>query len=177
MKQKKCSPEEPEGKQGFSEADLEALKNHQLFEQGKIPKKNKKDLASGTKTDPMQPEGSLDNLKKKKPDLQKGNDVEDPTIDPLRIFIGGFPRCSPVEERATALRERFEQFGKITEVEVPLDSKKQAMGMAFVGYKHEKAVAKAMSQDGTELLGTTMTVKPAFVPRKKRKTSEADAAN
>merc|ERR1712008_573848 len=146
------SPEVPEGKRGVSEADLEVMKSHKLFEQGVMPPKiaKKKQQSEIKKTD------------------RKGEDVEHPAIDRLRIFIGGFPRCTPREERVTAVRERFERFGELTEVEVPLDSKKQCMGMAFVSYTNEKAVAKAMSQSGTELLGVTIEVKPAFVPRKKK---------
>jgi len=162
--------EEPEGQQGFSKGDLEALKSHKLFEQGVMPNKTKKDaLSDRKKTDLTQLEGSLDKLNKQQPDLRKGKDVDHPTIDPQRIFIAGFPRCTPHRERVTAVREQFEQFGEITEVEVPLDSKAQCMGIAFVGYTNKAAAAKAMSQSGTELLGVTIEVKPAFVPRKKRK--------
>jgi len=170
------SLQEPQVKQGFTEADLEVMKNHKLFEKGKQAQQHRRqqqqpsaDANEQTAVTPKLTRGERRKERNRK--KREAKDLEHPTIDPLRLFVGGFPRCAPREEREKAVRARFEKFGELTEVDVPLDTKKQCMGMAFVSYTNPGAVAKAMSQSGTELLGVKIEVKPAFM-RKKRRVEE-----
>mmetsp|Transcript_76518 Transcript_76518/g.151402 ORF Transcript_76518/g.151402 Transcript_76518/m.151402 type:complete len:155 (+) Transcript_76518:404-868(+) len=92
-----------------------------------------------------------------------------PPTDPHRVYIGGFPsNVREQQERIDAVKEKFKKFGELTDVEVPLDSRKRCMTMAFVKYTSEEAVKKAMTQTGTELMGVKIDVKPAFVPKPKK---------
>merc|ERR1712008_294463 len=165
--------EELEETKEISRKDRKTLKKHTRFgeEQKPLMPKEAKKLQKMEKQQAEKQLKEEQNAKQQKsmPMPPKASDGNQPAIDLLRVYIGGFPsNVREYQERLDAVREKFKGFGELTDVEVPLDTRKRCMTMAFVKYTSEEAVKKAMTQTGTELMGVKIQVRPAFMPKPKK---------
>jgi len=75
----------------------------------------------------------------------------------LQVFVGGLPFS--VEE--AALRKDFEECGEIESLRLPLNEEGNPRGIAFITYKSQEGVDKALAFDGTEYGGRTLKVNVA----------------
>jgi len=69
----------------------------------------------------------------------------------------------------TLLKERFAEYGEITEVHLPLDGKsKEPKGYAFITFAQEISVESALQQDGKPFLDQEISVQIATEKRRKK---------
>jgi len=78
-------------------------------------------------------------------------------MNPLKVFVGGLPWAIAEE----TVRRDFEECGPIERFDMPLNSEGRPSGNAYVYYKTEAGVEKALEYDGTEYSGRTLKVKRA----------------
>jgi len=90
--------------------------------------------------------------KGKKGDKGKGKGSRN---DELTIFVGGL--CRTTEE--SVLRKDFEECGEIVSLRMPLNDEGQARGIAFIEFKDQESVDKAIKFDGDDYGGRRLGVR------------------
>lgn len=76
---------------------------------------------------------------------------------PLRVFVGGLPKVANLD--AQAVRAHFAECGDIKEFSLPLNSRKLSMGIAFITFSSQRAVASVLQRSGSDFMGAKISVK------------------
>merc|ERR1712072_1583861 len=94
---------------------------------------------------------------KSKGDKGKGEKGKGKGGSEFEVFVGGLPFS--VEE--SAFRKDFEECGEIESLRMPLNEEGKPRGIAFITYKTQEGVDKALAFDGTDYGGRSLKVNKA----------------
>merc|ERR1712228_180028 len=87
----------------------------------------------------------------------KGKDGKGKRDDSLTVFVGGLPFSADEE----TLKKDFAECGEIDRFNMPMNEEGRPRGIAFITYKSEEAVTKALEFNETDYGGRTIKVNKA----------------